>query len=348
MRHRLRMTLRRSRGFTLIEVVLAIAILATVLTLSYRILVNILQTERTVSRKSTPEKIGQAIIALVQKDLLGVIYRHLGESVFHVIDGGETPDAQDRVQFFTTKNPILLELLGGQFETGGSDEYSIGLRGITPVEYSLEANVGTRNASVYTLFRHEFSEWDAADPFNGRRVSYEVYDKVRSLSVECFDGREWWPLWDSRVRLEEEALALEAEQENPQGTINSVTAQLPGSRAPSDTLAEQAAMTPEVLPPAAVPVAVRITIVVLVGDEKGAFTDEAGFGEFKEYKYSAVVPILPAMRIALSSDDELAALGESGLGGLSGDAPGAEGGEDGPPPRRGGPPGGGGPGGDDP
>ena len=302
----------RQQGMTLMEIVLAVALLGTVMTVAYRILVNVLNTERYVARISAPEKVGQAILNLVRKDLVSVVYRNLGEFVFQVYDNGELPEAADEIQFFTTRDPIALETLGGQLDTGGSDEFSVGLRGITAVSYSLQPNQGTGVAGVYTLFRSEVSEFDLNDPFgsslSGPRMSYEIYDKVRALSIECFDGREWWPMWESQVRLQEE---IEMDEENRlsqrdrgTGEVDNVTAGAPITGA--TPLEGYFDVEDELLPTAAVPVAVRVTVVILVGDERGAHTDEEGHGEFKEYLYSTIVPILPALRIPLPSDEELA------------------------------------------
>lgn len=304
--------IRRRSGFTLIEVILAIVILATVLTLAYRILHNILETERIVSRLSTPEKIGQGILSILRRDLLGVTHRHLGERVFQVYDNGEFERARDEIEYITTRNPIMPETLGGQFEGGASDAIGDeGIRSIVAVRWFLQETPGASEADILTLFRQENVEFEGVDPFaspTGNGVAFEIYDKVRGFSIECFDGYEWLPVWDSQTRLmaeAEEAEALAAEEAGGVG----VSKPLEDSAGPGEP-DEMMATTPTVLPPAAVPVAVRITITLLAGDEKGVYTDETGFGGLKEYTYSSVVPILTAMRIPLSSDEELAMLDE--------------------------------------
>jgi prepilin-type N-terminal cleavage/methylation domain-containing protein len=334
-------------GFTLIEVVISIAILATVLTLAYRILVNILDTERLVARLSTPEKIGTSILSLLQKDLLSVTYRKLPPRVFLGINNGEPPAAADELNFITARDPIAPETIGGQLQSGGSDAFGDErYRTLTAVSWKTMETPGMQRG-VLTLFRIENVDFDSADPFQSARgggMGYEVYDKVRSFSVEYFDGLEWFAEWDSQQRLEEEAALLE---EGALGAgdsnIENVTASLAGGsksgeQMASDLLKQGSAGAgtglegedgaTQLLPPAAVPVAVRITVTILAGDEKGAYTDERGFGDFKEFTYSTIVPIPTAIRIPLSSDEELQELstlggaGEAGMEGLGGDGAG--------------------------
>ena len=308
----------RRSGFTLIEVALAFAILSIVLVVSYQILTNILQTERLVSRQSTPEKVGQGILALIQHDLLSVTYRNLGERVFIVYENGQPPDAQDEIHFITTRDPIMPDTLGGQLEPGGSEAYNEKFHSLLAISYRLQETSSGASDRFFTLFRSENVDFDLLDPFHSRtggNLSYEIYDKIKSFSVECFDGREWFADWDSQIRLEEEQLD-EFELLEEEERFGRVSAAIPEDdvkarkRRLESEEDEFMPFTPQLLPPSAVPVAIRISITILAGDEKGVYTDEEGFGELKEYTYSTIVPIITAMRIPLSSNEELSELSQ--------------------------------------
>ncbi|MBI4586207.1 MAG: prepilin-type N-terminal cleavage/methylation domain-containing protein [Planctomycetes bacterium] len=308
----------RRRGFTLVEIVVALTLLATVLTLSYQILTNILETERVVARLSTPEKIGQGILSMLRRDLLGTVYRNQGERVFQVFDNGMGNRARDELQYLTTVSPILLETLSGQLERGGTDAAtSEGYASTTAVYWVLRDTPNARASGAMTLFRQESVNFHGVDPFSSGGLNYEVYDKVVGFSVECFDGFEWFPTWDSQTRLnlEAEELAAQAESTGAAGSnLNRASAPVTSGQAPADPAAMSAPEEEEdqVLPPAAVPVAVRISITILAGDEKGAYTDASGTGAFKEFTYSTIIPVLTALRIPLTRDEE-----DQGAGGLN-------------------------------
>ncbi len=311
---------KHRRGFTLVEVVVALTLLATILTLSYQILTNILETERVVARLSTPEKIGQGILSMLRRDLLGVVYRNQGERVFQVFDNGLGNRARDELQYLTTVSPILLETLSGQLERGGTDAASSeGYASTTAVYWYLRDTPNARASGAMTLFRQESVNFHGADPFSSGGLNFEVYDKVVGFSVECFDNFEWFPVWDSQTRLnlEAEELAAKAESTGAAGSnLNRASSPVTSGQAPADPAAMSLPSDEEedqVLPPAAVPVAVRISVTILAGDEKGAYTDASGTGAFKEFTYSTIIPILTAMRIPLTSDQET-----QGAEGLSG------------------------------
>ncbi len=314
-----------NRGFTLIELVITLALLATVLTVAYRILTNILDTEREVNRRSTPEKIGQGILTLLRRDLLGVMYHHLGERVFQIVDNGEGLDAQDAVEFFTTVATMNPETLSGQLDAAGfSLDFLESFNSINAVRWYLEENPTARATRLFVLFRKECIDFEGNDPFEGAGVSYEIYDKMRGLSVEAFDGYQWYRVWDSQTNLALEAEEL-AEEEVLGADRSNVTATLDGI----DDLSEQdldpmAALEEQLKPPVAVPVAVRISITFLAGDEKGAYVVRSGDmkGEFQEFTYTTIVPILSALRVPISQEEEME--GEEGLLGDEGDATGGD------------------------
>ncbi len=283
-------------GFTLIELIVTLGILVIVLGMAYRILDNCLRTERYIERVTLPEKIGQAIISLLRRDLEGAVYRNLGtDRVFQVIDNGGGEIARDEIQLYTTVEPTPLEDLESQrFDSGGFNE--LNQRTITAVSYYLKEN----QHGVYTLFRRE-SFGEEIDPFEGGRgFSYEIYDKVKSFSVLCFDAEEyemgagmpWVESWESSQRI---LLAQEAEEA-------AMAAQAGIPMVGRDQSAEDYGES--LLPPAAIPTAVFVEVSIFVGDERGLFKDQSG-RVLPPKTYSAVIPLLAAQRIPLYDESDV-------------------------------------------
>ncbi len=316
---------RSTAGFTLIELIIALVILVIVLGMAYQILSNTLMTERWIERQSLPEKAGQAIINHLRKYVEGAVYKNLGtDRVFQVIDGGTGDSARDEIQLFSTQEPTPLEDENGA--AGGEDPTA--LRTITAVSFYAKEN----SQGLLTLFRRE-SPPGEVDPFlGGSGVSFEVYDKVKSINILCFDPGEdlavpgampWLESWDAAQRLQIEAEEAEAAAvasegipsvSNPTGTT---AARTTAGGATGTTAATGAVATGEeeetLLPPAAIPTAVRIEVTIYAGDERGLFKDQDG-SISPPKTYAAIIPILAAQRIPL----EVTTAGEETAGGEEG------------------------------
>jgi prepilin-type N-terminal cleavage/methylation domain-containing protein len=334
------------RGFTLIEVVLVMTMLVLVLAITYGLLLDCLDAERRIEKMTLPEKVGEGILSLIRQDLSGTIYRNMGTKVFLVTDGGAQPEARDEIRFLSTVEPTPRE------DSGAGQTVAVDVfRTITGVGYFLRPSPVTDNVTAFTLFRKEINTLDNATPLDAPGMNYEIYDKVKSLSFECFDGWEWVTAWDSESRILDEEARLQTEAAD-QGGIARVSDPARGAAAfPSSPGVMPASSTgEEVLPPAAIPLAVRIEIAVYVGIGGKIERDPMGNPAVKTY--STIVPILAAQRIPIEIEDEASLSGVGGEGGAAGtggdfEFGGALGGRGGPggPDMRGGPGGRGGRGG---
>ena len=283
-----------TKGFTLIELVLALALLVIVLSTAYSIIVDSLQADQNLDRLTVPEKVGEGLLSLMRRDLGGTFFRNMGTRVFHVEDGGEQPDARDELRFISTVEPTPIDSDG----TGDP----LRLRTMTGVVYFVRPAELPDGLEGYTLFRKEIVEFDPVDPLLSPGVNYELYSNVRYFSVECFNGWAWLPDWNSEQSImaeQDEAFANEADDSiarvsDPTATPNAL-ANAPGVG--TDTLGGADAL----LPPAAVPVAVRVELGIYVMSRGKALLDAEGRPLIK--KFSTVVPILAAQRLALQLDD---------------------------------------------
>jgi len=330
----------RSRGFTLIELVIVMGILVMVLTATYRLIVDCIDAERTVDKLTLPEKVAEGILSLFRADVSGTIWRHSGKQVFYVIDQGSGRDARDEIRFLSTVEPTPVE----DPSSASLSNQTASLRTITGLVYFLKQNQGIDGVATFTLYRKEIIDFLSENPLNSPGVSYEVYDKCAYLSIECYDGYDsvWLPSWDSEAMIQDELAALEAEEQANDGIARitdrqAVTGTEADTKAPgagaagsrrssanqrldqrSNPLTQSApgvdpALTEggemELLPPAAVPVAVRIEIGIYAG--QGSRIERDGQGNPILKTYATIVPILTSQRIRIESEE----LDEAGLTG---------------------------------
>nr|WP_281173814.1 type II secretion system protein GspJ [Deferrisoma camini] len=179
-----------NRGFTLIEVVVTLALLALVLSLVQGTYSGAVRS-RDRSSQATAE-VHQAALVLdrMATEISGaLVSASRATATGFVVE----PDADGNATLtFTTRlAPIP------------------GLRPGGPVElrYNLEAD----DDGVLRLVRREEADPDE-DPEEGG-LAYPVLENVLRFQVLCYDGTEWAESWDSRIREEEpflpEAVSLE-------------------------------------------------------------------------------------------------------------------------------------------
>jgi prepilin-type N-terminal cleavage/methylation domain-containing protein len=299
---------QRAHGFTLIEVVLVMALLAIVLGITYEILVDCLAAEQKIERLTLPEKAGDGVLSLMRTDLSGTIYRNLGRRIFLVTDSGAPPEARDEIRFLSTVEPTPVD----EGDAAGLSAF----RTITGVAYFLRPSQLPENVTAYTLFRKEIVNFDPLSPLESPGVNYEVYDKVKSLSFECFDGWEWSAAWDSETRIQVEEQALLESTPTNEGIARVSDPQSDPLAAAAPGVNPNAAGTPEMLPPAAVPVAVRIELSIYSGVGNKIDRDPSGNPVVKTF--TTVVPILTAQRIPIEIEENLGMDGAMAGGGSEG------------------------------
>ncbi|MBN1442388.1 MAG: prepilin-type N-terminal cleavage/methylation domain-containing protein [Planctomycetes bacterium] len=305
------------RGFTLVELVIVLAMLVVVLSVSYQILNNCVECEKMVERWSQPEKVGDGILAMMRRDLAGVFFRGMTEPLMNQVFvglSGEGPDGpQDEVRFLTTVEPTPL----GIDTSRRWDERPEELRTITVVGYFLQPNPKIAGYNALRLYRKEITDFLAGTPMEAPGLNFEIYDKVKSLDFEYYDGYEWLTAWSSEEQIlaQEQLLLEEARlQEAQQNQIARVSQQ---AAAEEEALTE----TELVLPPAAIPCAVRIVLEIYagVGDEIFVENNQPVIRTFR-----TIVPLFVAQRIGIPPADQLAGLTED-LSGVSGTGDGGTG-----------------------
>ena len=285
-------------GFTLMEIVIVMAMLVVVLVTAYNIFLNCIETEKKIEELSVPEKVGEGILTLMRRDLAGAVFKGCTEAldnqVFVGLDNpGQDGDA-DSIYFVTTVDPTPREENLNDWEN---------IRTLTMVGYRLEANQN----SAYTLYRKEIFEFGRQDITNAPGLNYNVYDKVKSLNIEFFDGYEWSTDWDSVAAIEEQLQLQQQEQDDLRGGTNSNIPTVNPAAAEGDE-----ELLGEVQQQAApIPTAVRVTLEIYSGT--GDELNERN-GQPVVRKFTTLVPLLASKRLALPIEDEALA-GEGGAAG---------------------------------
>jgi type II secretion system protein J len=177
------------RGFTLLEILLTMVVLALLLSGVYAVLVGTIQAVERVEYVTQRSEIGPGILRIVARDFEHAVMpggRPAG--AFLGKNQGYGAFSTDRVDFVANV-PTL-----GPFE-------ALGGKGGAPPRPSPMNEVGYRlmpnpfAPGLFRLFRRE-SYYVDEDPLSGGML-FEVYDRVRSFQLEYFDGKEWRPQWSS-------------------------------------------------------------------------------------------------------------------------------------------------------
>ena len=175
-----RIELQNSGGFTLIEVMTALTILAIMATITFSVVLNSSMRSRALDREMELKMAANSIVNLIVEDLKGAFIRQgvvpyfIGEDSFH------REDPNDAVSLITTSTlPINPQAVGGD---------------LAEVGYRLSFDEEEGKGGV--LYRREESPVRA--PFEEGGGSYEISGKVRSLNLRYYDGEDWMDDWDSQ------------------------------------------------------------------------------------------------------------------------------------------------------
>lgn len=271
------------RGFTLVEIVIVLAIFGFVMMTSYTILSSTLEADRRVQLATMTGKVGEAILNQMRRDLQGAVWRGLGEEIFRGEDRGDDDSAEDVIDFLTTA-PVPLP-----------DEETPNWTGeVTSVGYALRPGEETGDM---ILFRRV--KWDLeGDPLDGGSRT-ALYERVKAMDINYLNEEgEWVRDWEASEMLPEENLtdfpfidereALSELDEEDSGEDESVLQ--PGDIDPA---------TGEVIPeeplPLPLPRAVQIVLYLHYGNEKGRIltTDDQPLVE----RFSTIVPLLVSDQI---------------------------------------------------
>ena len=266
----------RQQAFTLIEVVIAVAILAVVMSYAYAILLQTLKEDKMVKKKIREGRAGDAIVSLIRRDLQGLVYLDYGREVFLGVDNGEEDVAEDQISFLTTTEVSRPKDV--------DDEVWADHKLSDPV-YSVSYVISSNSEEVgFTLFRR--TSIDLKDqPLSGG--SYQaIYERVKAISFRFLDREDWVTDWDSLTRIPEEL----SEEDEEEAALAAIEAAAATDDADAETELEDLA----------VPRAIEVMLFLYVADDNGIVNDKHGEPLFE--KFTFVVPLLAGESLDLAED----------------------------------------------
>lgn len=194
---------RGRRGFTLIEVMLTVAITATVFAMIGGILLSVISSSERIEKLLRTEKAGYGILSTLRRDLTGVYAYSLGGPAFK----GEDKDAggreADRLTFVTTARVLPAE--DGQPPP-------------TLVEVGYRLRESEQEGAGLSLFRRAAAY--EGDPLDGPGDYVEVFTGIESFQLTYLDpeDEEWKESWTESdalplaVKVELKLVLSEAER----------------------------------------------------------------------------------------------------------------------------------------
>jgi len=179
------MKARRAAGFTLIEVMLAILILAIMMSIVYGVVVSTVNAARRVEEITAATEIGPAILTRVRADLEAAFLPKEGEFFMGIKKAGAGMD-RDRIDFISSEVAY-----GSENDVEEPRFHSVNEVGYQVLQSSKDPGVGV-------LYRREDFFIDA-DPLKGGHL-VEMYDRVKSFSLRYYDGQDWRTDWSSKAQ----------------------------------------------------------------------------------------------------------------------------------------------------
>ncbi len=176
--------MRRSRrsGFTLIEIVLAVALCALVMALVYGVLLSTIQAAERIDELTHGSEIGPAILAQIREDVGGAFLPDDDQGYFV----GQERAGRDRLDFVSSAAVFAPE-------TTGSEP---AVHSVNEIGYQVKDGPSPEDGLV--LYRRVDPFIDA-QPLQGGRLT-AVAEKITSFKVTYWDGAEWHNSWVASER----------------------------------------------------------------------------------------------------------------------------------------------------
>jgi len=171
-------------GFTLIEVMTAVTILAIMATVAFTIVFGAVKRSRHIDRKLELNTEAAAIVSLISEDLRGAFVREGVVPFFLGVDQFNAENPTDGLSLLTTAVlPVNPEIPAG---------------GIGEVQYSVVED----EKGGLLLQRREQSP--ARTPYDSGGNEVEITERIQSMNLTYSDGTDWFDQWDTEGTADHE------------------------------------------------------------------------------------------------------------------------------------------------
>lgn len=179
----------RRGGFTLVEILLAVLILAIMMTIVYGVVVSTVNAARRVEEITASSEIGPAILTQIRTDLESAFLPKTGEKdgpYFVASKRTESGGGRDRIDFISG-----LMAYGSQNEVEEPRFHSVN-------EVGYQAVDSRKYQGLCTLYRRQ-EFFINGDPLKGGPLT-ELYDRVSSFSLRFLEKEKWRDDWNSTLQ----------------------------------------------------------------------------------------------------------------------------------------------------
>jgi len=174
----------RESGFTLIEVMTAVTILAIIATVAFVVVFGAVKRSRHIDRQLELYTEAANIVDLISEDLRSAFVQE-GVVPFMVgVDSFKGENQADGISLLTTAViPVSPEIPAG---------------GVGEVQYFVQE---TENGSLLLMRREQTP---ARMPYDSGGESIEITDHLKSLNLTYSDGENWYDSWDTESTAAQE------------------------------------------------------------------------------------------------------------------------------------------------
>ncbi|MCX7703886.1 MAG: GspJ family type II secretion system protein [Planctomycetota bacterium] len=164
--------MKNKNGFTLMEIMLAVTIVAFICAISYGIVLHTLENKERAERYKAVATVGLSVVERIRRDLEHLYIGNIADPF-----AGTDNRTADKIDFVCT-SPSFPDENGKRTH-------------LIEVGYQLKENETA--LGYYLLLRRE-SRTVEGNPLQGG-VLRVLYDKVKSLNFKYYDGTDWYDSW---------------------------------------------------------------------------------------------------------------------------------------------------------
>jgi type II secretion system protein J len=172
------------KGFTLVELMLSVLILAILMTMIYGVVSSTIEAQNRIEEVTGGSEIGSAILAQIRQDLEGAFLPKNDEEYFVATDAKGGGGDRDRIDLVTSTVSYGAEREGDEAV----------FHSVNEVGYQLSEN--RRESGLGVLYRREDLFVDR-EPLRGGKLT-EFYDRVVHFNLSFWNGEKWVKDWNNK------------------------------------------------------------------------------------------------------------------------------------------------------